>query len=112
MMKSFLAAAGLSLVMLAMPVGHSGSGVPAGLIGSSPALADVDIDVDINLELKKFGKISCRRGERIVERAGFRRVQPRDCSGRRYVYTGRKHGDRFLIRVDSRRARIVDVDRM
>jgi hypothetical protein len=70
MMKSFLATAGLSLVMLAMPVGLSGNGVPAGLIGPSPALADVDIDVDINLELKKFGKISCRRGERIVERAG------------------------------------------
>jgi hypothetical protein len=109
MMKSLLAATGLSLVMLAMPVGHSG-GAPAGLIGSSPALADVDID--INVELKKFGKISCRRGERIVERAGFRRVQPRDCSGRRYVYSGRRNGDRFLIRVDSRRARIVDVDRL
>ena len=110
MMKSLLAATGLSLVMLAMPVGHSGGGAPAGLIGASPALADVDIDIDI--ELKKHGKISCRRGERIVERAGFRRVSPRDCSGRRYVYSGRRNGDRFLIKVDSRRARIVDVDRL
>ena len=110
MMKSLLAAAGLSLVMLASPVGHSTGGIAPGLLGASPALADVDID--INVELKKFGKISCRRGERIVERAGFRRVQPRDCRGRRYVYTGRKGGDRFVIRVDSRRARIVDIDRM
>jgi hypothetical protein len=109
MMKSLLAAAGLSLIMLAMPVGHLG-GLPGGLVGSSPALAD--IDVEINLELKKHGKISCRRGERIVERAGFRRVRARDCSGRRYIYTGRRHGDQFRIRVDSRRARIVDVDRL
>jgi hypothetical protein len=108
MMKSILGAAGLSLVLLAMPVGHSGS--TGSLIGASPALADIDID--INLELKKYGRISCRRGERIVERAGFRRVQPRDCSGRRYVYSGRRYGERYLIRVDSRRARIVGVDRL
>jgi hypothetical protein len=111
MMKAVLAAAGLSLVMLALPVGPSGSGAP-GLLGSTAALADVDIDVDINLEIKKYGKISCRRGERIVERAGFRRVRPRDCRGRTYVYIGRRHGDTFLIRVNSRRGRIVDVDRI
>ena len=108
MMKSLLATAGLSLVMLALPIGHS-TGVSPGLLGPSPALADIDID--INLELKKYGKISCRRGQRIVERAGYRRVQVRDCNGRRYSYIGRRHGDRFLVRVDSRRARIVDVDR-
>ena len=112
MMKSVLAAAGVSLVMLALPVNHSGGGSPAGLFGATAALADVDIDVDINLEIKKYGKISCRRGERIVERAGFRRVRPRDCRGRTYVYIGRRHGDTFLIRVNSRRGRIIDVDRL
>jgi hypothetical protein len=93
MIKMMMAAAGLSLGLLMMPV------------ATPPAKA---LDIDINIGGKKK-QISCRRGADIVEDAGFRRVRPRNCDGRNYRYTGRRHGDNFLIVVDSRRARIVDV---
>ncbi|MGE0009097.1 MAG: hypothetical protein AB7S92_26410 [Parvibaculaceae bacterium] len=94
MVKTMIAAAGLSLGVLMLPV------------AAVPARADVDIDINIGGK----DKISCHRGKRIVEDYGFRHVQRRDCSGRRYTYFGRRHGDDFIITVDSRRARIVDID--
>ena len=92
MTKIMLAAAGLSLGMLMMPV------------ATAPVRAGVDIDINVG-----GGRISCYRGKRIVEDYGFRRVRTRDCSGRRFSYFGRRHGDQFLILVDSRRGRVVDV---
>lgn len=96
MIKMIMAAAGLSLGLLMMPV------------ATPPAKAGINID--INLGGKK--KISCGRGRRIVEDAGFRRVEPRNCGGRNYSYFGRRHGDNFIIVLDSRRGRIVDVRRL
>jgi hypothetical protein len=78
-------------------------------VATAPAKAGVNIDVNILGGGK--GRISCRRGERIVENAGWRRVEPRNCSGRNYSYSGRRGGDRWIIIVDSRRARIVDAYR-
>jgi hypothetical protein len=94
MIKMMVAAAGLSLGLMMMPV------------ATVPAQAGVDIDINIGGGGKN--RISCRRGERIVENSGWRRVEPRNCSGRNYSYTGRRDGDRWIIIVDSRRARIVD----
>jgi hypothetical protein len=94
MIKMMMAAAGLSLGLLMMPV------------ATPPAKA---LDIDINIGGKKKKEISCRRGQELVEDAGFRRVRARNCDGRNYRYTGRRRGDNFLIVVDSRRARIVDV---
>ena len=92
MIKIMLAAAGLSLGMLMMPV------------ATPPVRAGVDIDINIGRE-----RISCYRGKRIVENYGFRRVRPQDCSGRRYSYLGRRRYNTFLILVDSRRGRVVDI---
>ncbi len=54
-------------------------------------------------------RISCWEGKDRVEWAGFRRVRPVDCSGSRYTYKARKHGDVFVISVNSRTGRIVSV---
>jgi hypothetical protein len=93
MIKMMMAAAGLSLGLLMMPV------------ATAPAKAGISVDIDIGGKKQ----ISCGRGRRLVEDYGFRRVQPRNCNGRHYKYIGRKRGDTFIITVDSRRARIVDV---
>jgi hypothetical protein len=54
--------------------------------------------------------ISCQSGKRVVERAGYRSVRVRECTGKNYRYTGRKKGDSFEI-VVSRFGRIVSVRR-
>lgn len=92
MIKMMMAAAGLSLSLMMLPV------------ATAPAKAGVNIDINIGGK----NRISCRRGARIVENHGWRRVEARDCSGRNYTYTGRRDGDRWIIIVDSRRARIAD----
>lgn len=97
MIKMMMAAAGLSIGLLMMPV------------ATAPAKAGVSIDIDIGGGKRR---ISCRRGERIVENYGFRRVRPRDCRGNTYSYFGRRHGDNFIISVNSRRGRVVDVRRI
>jgi hypothetical protein len=54
-------------------------------------------------------RISCSRGRRAVEKAGFRNVRERNCKGDTYRYTGSKKGDNFEVRVSSRNGRIVSV---
>ena len=95
MIKMMMAIAGLSMALMMTPV------------ATAPAKAGVSIDLNLG-----GGRISCRRGERLVEDYGFRRVRPRSCGGRYHSYFGRRHGDRFVIVVDARRARIVDVRRI
>lgn len=115
MLKTLLATASLSLAMLVMPVSY-GPLKPVGSAGISPALADIDVEIGIgDDDDDRFdddddrGRISCHRGRRIVENAGFRRVRPRDCGGRIYRYIARRHGDTFIVGVHSWRARIVFV---
>jgi hypothetical protein len=93
--KTFLAAATL-LAISAM--------------GTSPARADLDIDINIGFGGGYHGKVSCRIGERIIERR-FNRVSPRDCSGSQYQYIGRRNGKWYVITLNSRTARIVAVRR-
>lgn len=93
MIKMMMAAAGLSLGLMVMPV------------ATAPAQAGVSIDINIGGK----NRISCRRGERIVESYGFRRVRARDCSGGTYSYFGRRRGDTYIIRVDSRRGRVLSI---
>ena len=96
MIRMMMAAAGLSLGLMMMPV------------ATMPAKAD------INITIGGGGKhrVSCGQGRRIVEDYGFRHVRPRNCSGDRYKYLGRKRGDSFIITLNSRRGRIVDVQRV
>lgn len=44
--------------------------------------------------------ISCREGRMIVIEAGFRDVRPVDCDGPGYRYTARRHGHKFVVRVN------------
>lgn len=79
--------------------------------GAAPA-ARADVDISINLGFGGFygNNISCRQGERIVERR-FNRVVPRNCRGSRYEYTGRRNGKLYVIKISSRSGRITDVYR-
>lgn len=96
MIKMMMAAAGLSLGLMMMPVATT-----------TPAQAGVNIDININGK----NRISCRRGERIVEDNGFFRVRARDCSGSSYRYTGRRNGKYYVIDVNSRRGYITSIRR-
>lgn len=52
--------------------------------------------------------ISCGQGRNIVRNSGYRRVRVIDCSGRKFTYSGTRHGEVFGV-VVNRRGRIVDV---
>jgi hypothetical protein len=79
-------------------------------MGISPAKADVDIDINIGFGGGFLGKVSCRTGERIVDRR-FNFVTPLDCRGSHYQYSGRRNGKWYYITLNSRTARIVAVRR-
>lgn len=96
MIKMMVVAAGLSVGLMMTPV------------ATAPAKAGVNID--INIGGKK--RISCRRGARIAENAGYFRIRARDCSGGTYTYFGRRNGKSYIIYVDSRRGYVSDVRRM
>jgi hypothetical protein len=93
MIKMMMAAAGLSLGLLMMPV------------ATAPAKAGINIDINIGGK----NQISCGRGRNLVDRSGFYNVRPQNCGGRYYKYFARRKGNPYLVTVDSRRARIVDV---
>ena len=96
MIKMMVAATGLSVGLMMMPV------------AAGPAKAGVNID--INIGGKK--RISCRRGARIAENAGYFRIRARDCSGGTYTYFGRRNGKSYIIYVDSKRGYVSDVRRI
>lgn len=56
-------------------------------------------------------RISCSRGQRIVDDSGFHRVRPVDCSLPNYRYTAWKRGHKFMVRVNARGA-ITSVNRI
>jgi hypothetical protein len=92
-----MAAGALSIGLLMMP------------IATAPVQAGISIDLNIGGK----DRISCGRGRRIVEDEGFWDVRTRNCGGRNYSYFGRRGGGRtYIITVDSRRGRIVDVRRI
>jgi len=96
MIKMMMAAAGLSIGLMMMPV------------ATVPAQAGISIDLNVGGK----NKVSCGRGRRIVEDYGFYNVRARDCGGSYYKYLGRRRGDTFVITLDSRRGRVVDVRRI
>lgn len=54
-------------------------------------------------------RVSCEEGAWSVRSAGFRKVRVNECDGRSYTYTGKRHGERFLIKVSSRSGEIISV---
>jgi len=57
------------------------------------------------------GRISCKRGKRIVRNNGYRKVRARDCRGKTYSFSGRKRGRTYIIKMRSRTGRIFRVTR-
>lgn len=53
--------------------------------------------------------VSCGEARWSVKSAHFRNVQALKCSGRTYVFTGWKHGDKYRIRVSRRDGDIISV---
>jgi len=97
MIKMMMAAAGLSIGLLMMPV------------ATTPAKAGINIDINVDGQ----GRISCNRGRKIVQNNGFWDVRARKCGGRYYQYFGRRNkGRTFIITVDAKRAYITDVRRI
>jgi hypothetical protein len=88
-----------------------------------------DVDVNIGLYDPDYGRggvflydeeprhyrrpgyygISCDEGRWTVREAGFRKVRVRECDGRTFTYIGKRHGERFEIRVSRRHGNIVSV---
>ena len=54
-------------------------------------------------------RVSCEEGAWSVRSAGFRKVRVNECDGRSYTYSGRRHGERYLIKVSSRSGDIISV---
>ena len=79
---------------------------------AAPAHADIDIDIDIHLNYGGFygRNISCRSGERILERR-FNNVTARDCRGSRFDYTARRNGKWYIIGLSSATGRITSIRR-
>jgi hypothetical protein len=53
--------------------------------------------------------VSCGEAKWQVKSAHFRNVKALDCSGRTYVFSGWKHGDKYRIRVSRRGGDIISV---
>lgn len=92
-----------TLIALAFGLALAGS-------GSAPARADVDIDIHINYGGFYGRNISCRTGERILERR-FNFVTRRDCRGSRYDYTARRNGKWYFISLSAATGRITGIRR-
>jgi hypothetical protein len=53
--------------------------------------------------------ISCEDGRDAVRSSGFRKVRAINCSGKRYTYKARQHGDTFIVKVSRRNGNIISV---
>jgi len=52
-------------------------------------------------------RVGCRQARRILRHRGFHHIRTKDCYGHRYVFKARKHGDWWIVKMNSRNARIV-----
>jgi hypothetical protein len=59
-----------------------------------------------------YGPISCEDGADVVAERGFRRIAPRDCSGRVYRYTAYRGPSAFEVRVSSATGQVTQVRRI
>lgn len=84
-------------------------GMPMAL--PTPAEA-VTINLTIGTNLNNGRAITCREGERILRRHGFRDIRRVDCGGRFFVYRARRGGSRVEIAVAGHNGRVVDVRRL
>ena len=72
----------------------------------------VTINITIGTNLNNGRAITCRDGERILRRRGFRDIRRVDCRGRFLVYRARRGSGRFEIAVSAHNGRVVDFRRL
>ncbi len=53
--------------------------------------------------------VSCEDGRDTVRSSGFHKVRAISCSGKRYTYRARQHGDTFIVKVSRRSGNIISV---
>jgi len=56
---------------------------------------------------RRHYRVGCRKARRMLRHRGFRHIRVRDCHGSRYVFTARRHGEWWKVRMSSRTGRIV-----
>ena len=83
----------------------------APVVMPTPAQA-VTINITIGTNLNNGRAITCRDGERILRRRGFRDIRRVDCRGRFLVYRARRGAGRFEIAVSAHNGRVVDFRRL
>ena len=86
-------------------------GFAAPVASPTPAHA-VTVNIHIGTNLNNGRAITCRDGERILRRHGFRDIRRVDCRGRFFVYHARRGGSRFEIAVSAHNGRVVDLRRI
>ncbi len=77
----------------------------------TPASSQVNVDIRIGSSISGGRRISCWEGQRSLERRRFRNVRALNCSGRVFVYSGRRDGRDWWIDLSSRDGRIVRMQR-
>ena len=79
----------------------------------APAAAQsVTINLNVGSSLNNGRSITCRQGENILRRRGFRNIQRVDCRGRFFVYRAWRDNSRFEIAVSAHNGRVVDMRRL
>jgi len=77
----------------------------------TPASSQVHVDIRIGTSISGGRRISCWEGQRSLERRRFRNVRAHNCSGRVFVYSGRRDSRDWWIDLSSRDGRIVRMQR-
>ena len=54
-------------------------------------------------------RMSCGKARRKISHRGFYRIRAVDCSGSRYTFKAKRHGDWYKIRLNSRTGRIIRI---
>jgi len=54
-------------------------------------------------------RMSCGKARRKIRHHGFYRIRALDCSGSRYTFKAKRHGDWYKIRLNSRTGRIIRI---
>jgi hypothetical protein len=54
----------------------------------------------------------CRKGQKLLSRRGFDRLQPVDCTGRIFTYWGSRDGAFFEIQLNPGSGRIIRIERI
>ena len=83
----------------------------APVVMPTPAQA-VTINITIGTNLNNGRAVTCRDGERILRRRGFRDIRRVDCRGRFLVYRAWRGSGRFEIAVSAHNGRVVDFRRL